>query len=260
MKKNCLALVFLIISTAASAQEKIIFKVDDATRTAIAYIPKTATTQQTPLVFAFHGHGGTAQNFFNKTHFEKLWPEAMIIYPQGLNTPGSLTDPEGKLPGWQNTQGKFDDRDLKFFDVMLSQLRTKYKINNRQIYATGHSNGGGFTYLLYAERGNVLAAVAPSAAVAGIGKINKFTPKAIMHIMGDNDPLVKSINQIRTIERLKDINKTTPEGQRTGKYTTSYKSTIGNFPVVTYIFKGGHNYPTGVETEIIKFFKENAKP
>lgn len=260
LKGTSVLLFMLLAFLRTNAQQQMQFKVGDSTRTALAYFPKNATTIASPVIFAFHGHGGTALNFYNKCHFEKLWPEAIIIFPQGLNTPGSLTDPEGKKTGWQNQTGKMNDRDLEFFDVMLSDLHKKYKINDQQIYATGHSNGGGFAYLLDAERGAVFAAVAPSAAVAGIGKANLLKPKPVMHIMGENDPLVKPAFQRLTIASLKRVNKSESEGEKTGEFTTAYKSTIGNYPVVTYIFPGGHTYPMGVVEEIVKFFKTNAKP
>ena len=96
----------------------------------------------------------------------ELWPEAVVVYMQGLSTPGRLTDPEGKKPGWQSAAGDQGDRDLKFFDALLATLKQEYKIDERRIYSTGHSNGGGFTYLLWSARPNMFAAVAPSAAVA----------------------------------------------------------------------------------------------
>src|SRR6185312_14576906 len=129
------------------------WKVGDTTRRAIIYVPGTAKSQPTPVVFVFHGHGGNMQNMFRSRGFDKLWPEAIIVCPQGLNTPGQLTDPEGKLPGWQKAVGDMGDRDLHFFDAMLRSLQRDYKVDSRRIYATGHSNGGGFSYLLWAARG-----------------------------------------------------------------------------------------------------------
>ena len=49
---------------------------------------------------------------------------------------------------------------------MLTTLKKDYRVDEKRIYATGHSNGGGFTYLLWAARGDVFAAVAPCAAAA----------------------------------------------------------------------------------------------
>ena len=88
-----------------------------------------------PVVFAFHGHGGSMQNAARSFGFHTLWPEAVVVYPQGLNTPDRLTDPEGKKPGWQSAAGDQGDRDLKFFDAVLKNLRQDYKVDSRRIYA-----------------------------------------------------------------------------------------------------------------------------
>ena len=63
------------------------------------------------------------------------------------------------------------------------------KVDEKRIYSTGHSNGGAFTYLLWAERGDVFAAMAPSAAVRR--KFDRLKPKPVMHLAGEKDALVK---------------------------------------------------------------------
>src|SRR5262245_9478766 len=138
--------------------------IGETTREALLYVPAAAKSTPAPVVFAFHGHGGTMQHAAAMFDYQHVWPEAIVVYMQGLNTPGRLTDPEGKRPGWQNLPGGQDDRDLKFFDAVLATLKSDYKVDESRIYATGHSNGGGFTYLLWRTRGDVFAAVAPSAA------------------------------------------------------------------------------------------------
>jgi polyhydroxybutyrate depolymerase len=77
---------------------------------------------------------------------------AIIVYPQGLKTP-SLVDPQGNTFGWQTSAGQPDlnDRDLKFFDAMLSTFKQQFTVDETRIYATGFSNGAIFTYLLWAE-------------------------------------------------------------------------------------------------------------
>ena len=85
--------------------------------------------------------------------------------------------------------GDYDDRDLKFFDAVLARLKQDYRVDAKRIYATGHSNGGGFSYLLWLTRGDVFAAVAPCAAVAKYAA--QLKPKPAMHIAGEKDPLVK---------------------------------------------------------------------
>jgi polyhydroxybutyrate depolymerase len=252
-----LLLVFGILLN-TSAQEVMHWKVNDTEREAMVYIPATAKTQATPVIFAFHGHGGTASNMFLSRRFEELWPEAIVICPQGLNTPGQLTDPQGNLPGWQRAPGDMNDRDLVFFDVMLKTMRQDYKVDDKRIYATGHSNGGGFTYLLWAQRVDVFAAVAPSAAVAG-RIANLLKPLPAMHLMGENDPLVKPEWQRAMCNKILQVNNCSTTGKPFAVNATLYSSSTGT-PVVLYVHPAGHVYPPEANAVVIKFFKSEVKP
>ena len=234
------------------------WNVDGVTRDALVHVPAAAKTTASPVVFAFHGHGGTMRHAAATFAYHKHWPEAIVVYMQGLNTPGILTDPQGKRPGWQKTLGDQDDRDLKFFDAVLATLKKDYKVDEQRIYATGHSNGGGFTYLLWAARGDVFAAVAPCAAAAKPEFKQHIKPKPVLHMAGENDPLVRFAWQQRTIDELRKINGC-GEGQPWGEHGTQYPSKSGT-PVVTYIHPGGHELPKDVPPVIVKFFKEHVRP
>lgn len=253
------------------------WNVEGDRREALLYAPAIARTTPCPVVFAFHGHGGTMKQAAAQYGYHRHWPEAIVVYMQGLNTPGALTDREGKKPGWQKAVGDQNDRDLKFLDAVLATLRKDYQVDEKRVYATGHSNGGGFTYLLWAARGDVFAAVAPCAAAALIGeppddlpsalaplveKAQKSTknlkPKPVLHMAGENDPLVRFDWQKRTIDGLLKLNGC-DEGKPWGEHCTLYPSKSGT-PVVTYIHAGRHELPRDVPSVIVKFFKEHAKP
>lgn len=232
--------------------------VDGLEREYLIHTPQDVS-QPVPVVFGFHGHGGNAYNAARTFHLEKLWPEAVVIYMQGIPTPGKLTDPEGKRNGWQHSPGAQDDRDLRFFDEVLKAVKNELPVDQRRVYSTGHSNGGGFTYLLWSERANILAAVAPSAAGAGKYR-STLTPKPVMHIAGEKDTLVKYRWQELTMEGLKRLNKCNSEGKKLGKYTTFFESEIGT-PVVTLIHPGTHKYPRDeAPPAIIQFFKQYQLP
>src|SRR5271170_6263017 len=79
--------------------------VDGVKREALVYAALKKTEGKVPLVFDFHGHGGTAKHAAQTHHFHETWPEAVVVCMQGLNTPGRLTDPEGKKSGWQAGPG-----------------------------------------------------------------------------------------------------------------------------------------------------------
>jgi polyhydroxybutyrate depolymerase len=231
--------------------------VDGVTREALVCLPANATTQPTPVIFAFHGHGGTARNAARNWAYQTLWPDALVVYPQGLDTPGRLTDPAGAKPGWQAAAGDQGDRDLKFFDAMLASLRKDFRVDDRRIYSTGHSNGGGFTYLLWAERGEVFAAVAPSSAV-GAKSLPKLKPKPVFHVAGESDPLVKFAWQRQMLTALLRLNQCEPTPPLKPGLVT-HASRIGA-PVVTFIHIGGHEFPPEAPPLIVAFFKEHAKP
>lgn len=232
------------------------WKIDGSGREALVYIPTAAKTTPSPIVFAFHGHGGTLRHAAAKFRYHELWPEAIVVYMQGLNTPGALTDPEGKKTGWQRTVGDQGDRDLKFFDAVLATLKKDYRVDDKRMYATGHSNGGAFTYLLWMARGDLFAAVAPCAA-ATRRPAQTLKPKPVLHMAGENDPLVRFAWQEMTIDALRKLNGC-EEGKPWGKNCTLYPSKTGT-PVVTYIHPGAHEMPDDVPTIIVKFFKEHRK-
>ena len=234
------------------------WSVDNTDRQAMVYIPASAKTTATPVIFVFHGHGGNMTNMFRSHSFDKLWPEAIIVCPQGLNTPGQLTDPAGNLPGWQKAPGDMSDRDLHFFDAMLQTFRQDNKLDDKRIYATGHSNGGGFTYVLWAARGDVFAAVAPSSAAA-LRLAYLLKPKPAMHIMGESDPLVKPEWQHAMCNRVMKLNSCSTTGQSFATDATLYPSTTGN-PFVLYLHPGGHVYPEAADAVVISFFKSIVKP
>lgn len=254
-------LLALLLSSFLAAAEPPVEKewtVEDVKRTAFVHVPATATTAETPVIFAFHGHGGTAKNVAAKWAYHTLWPEAIVVYPQGLPT-ATKNDPEGKRPGWQPGVGVEKDRDLKFFDAMLAGLNKDYKVDAKRIYCTGHSNGGGFTYNLWSARGDVFAAVAPSASG---GRLKDLKPLPALHVAGEKDVTVPFENQQKTMEALKKLNGCDEKGEPWAKagtlVGTLYPSKVGT-PVVTVIYPGTHQFPAEAPGLIVKFFKEHAK-
>ena len=102
-----LTLCCFAVQTVASeppATVKRVWTIDGVERTALVYAPRNASKAACPLLFAFHGHGGTAISAARKFGYQSLWPEAICVYMQGLPTPGALTDPLGTKAGWQSAR------------------------------------------------------------------------------------------------------------------------------------------------------------
>jgi polyhydroxybutyrate depolymerase len=229
-------------------------EVDGVKRSLLVYAPEAAKTSPAPVVFAFHGHGGSAQGAVRMFGMNRHWPEALSVYMQGLNTPGRLTDPEGKKPGWQSRVGMQEDRDLHFFDAVIARLKAEFKVDEQRLFACGHSNGGSFTYLLWAERGELLAGVGPSGSAAAENR-PKLKPKPAMHVAGQNDPLVKYEWQEATIAFVKQLNGCTGEGAAWAPNAQRWDSPGGK-PFVAYVHPGGHEFPPDAAPLLARFFRE----
>jgi polyhydroxybutyrate depolymerase len=241
---------------AASEPERREWTVDGVVREALVYVPPQAKSNAVPVVFVFHGHGGTMRHIAGALPVHTLWPEALVVYMQGLPTPGRLTDPEGLKSGWQNVSGTQGDRDLKFFDAVLDSLRTEYRIDEKHVFATGHSNGGGFTYLLWAMRPYAFDAFAPCAALSL--HLDRLTPKPVLHVAGEKDGLVKFAWQRRTLDVIRKINRCSDGGRPWGTNATIYASSAGA-PVVELIHPGGHELPPDAASSIVRFFKDRVR-
>ena len=226
--------------------------VDGVPRTALVYAPSGVAPGPVPLVFVFHGHGGGSRAAVGAFGVNRLWPEAISVYPQGVPIP-SITDAEGVRTGWQHNVGDVGDRDLHFFDALLERLKKDYPVDPKRIYCTGHSNGGGFTYLLWLARPTVFAAVAPCSSAAKFSK--DLTPKPAMISGGKDDPLVKFEWQELEAAALTQVNGCEAEGKPwEGGQGTLYPSK-GGTPLVTYFYEGGHGMSKEEPGLIVQFFQ-----
>lgn len=237
--------------------ERLELNVDGVTREALVHAPGSAKTTPTAVVFAFHGHSGRAAKVAKEYAFEREWPEAIVVYLQGLNTPGRFIDKEGKETGWQMQPGDQGDRDLKFFDAMLVKLKKEYQVDSQRVFALGHSGGGYFTYLLWATRGDVLAGVAPMSCHAA-ENLPMLKSKAALLLAGEKDERVKYEWVRGTMDAVRRLNSCSSEGTGFGKNCTLYASATGT-PVVELVHPGGHEVPKGAMASIARFFKEQVR-
>lgn len=231
--------------------------VDGVEREALVVLPSISSKAKSPVIFAFHGHGGNMHFAARGMDFQNSWLEAIVVYPQGLPTPGIVMDFEGKKPGWQREAGQENDRDLKFVDTILATLRQKYSIDETRVYATGFSNGGLFTYLLLSQRPNVFAAFAPGGS-ALMRSVQLTKPRPVFHYGGEKDQLARFSRQQETIEQLRKFNGCAAQGEPCGPNCTIYPSAKGA-PVATFIHPFGHIYPPEVTPLIVKFFQGNPR-
>ena len=177
------------------------------------------------------------------------WPAAIVVYFQGLERRRGLL-------GWQ-VESDDGNRDLKLVDAALASLREQYNVDDNRIYATGFSNGGMFTYLLWAERPEVFAAYAPVAARLR-PSVRPEQPSPVLHVAGKRDRVVSFEDQQAAIEVAIEVNGVADETARCGEGCTVYGSAT-RAPVVTWIHRGAHTYPRGTVEAITSFFRDHSR-
>lgn len=86
------------------------------------------------LVFSFHGRSSSsgAQETLTKLSESSNNPHAIVVYPDGINAE------------WQGDPNAKTD-DVGFTLDMINSLQGQYCVDTNQIYASGMSNGGGFS-------------------------------------------------------------------------------------------------------------------
>jgi polyhydroxybutyrate depolymerase len=113
-----------------------------------------------PLVLNFHGHGSIAREQEWMTGFSALADHVgfIVVYPQGAVPPGGTF-------GWASGGPKRPDtNDVLFVSDLLNHLQSQLCVDPDRIYATGFSNGGGFTAVLACR---MASRIASFASVAG---------------------------------------------------------------------------------------------
>lgn len=141
---------------------------DGKTRNYLVHLPTAYydNSNKLPLVLGFHGGGGSPENFQDQSNLNtKADAEGFIIvYPEALPNPGTL-----QVKSWnagkccaQNALTLNVD-DVGFVSKLIDELITKYRVDSKKVYATGHSNGAMLCYRLANELSTKIAAIAPNA-------------------------------------------------------------------------------------------------
>jgi len=245
----------MVSGAGAEPRETIRLMVDGVEREALASLPADPNIGKHPLIFAFHGHGGMAAIAAAKFECQVYWPEAIVIYPQGLKTPGGIVDPEGKRSGWQKNLGDMGDRDLRFFDALLEHLTRSYSIDPSKVFVLGHSNGGLFAYEIWEARPEAVAGIAAIAAIIPTSAKRKaFVPRPVFHVAGKNDPLVLYAWQAETMRFVHGLNRCGGAAMDFAEGQRIFDSPLGA-PLGVFVHGGGHEVPEGAIARIIHFFR-----
>ena len=147
--------------------------VDDTPREFILYVPSGYDPNRpTPVVVMCHGSNQHPNNMYENTGWVNKAEQENII----IVFPGSWKYPLVSEPGvhekW-NTPGTAADvppgtelkDDVKFMRVIIDDLNATFNVDEKRIFASGLSNGGGFVITrLLIEMNDVFAAFGTAGA------------------------------------------------------------------------------------------------
>lgn len=221
-------------------------------RRAYVFPGSASTSKPRPLVFVFHGFGGSGINAMNAYRIHTAWPEAIVVYPTGLEVRNARLKQLAR--GWQDAPDSEGGRDLLFVDEMIRQIEARYNVDKKRVFACGMSNGGLFTFLLLHSRPSSFRAFATVAAAGGSWLARSKTPKPILMMIGKKDPLIPLAGFELTREFLVKLNRCDTQPTKWQGVYDDYKSKSGN-DVISYTHKGGHRWPEGATEAVVKFFK-----
>lgn len=253
--KNIIIILLLIINVKIFSQVEKFYTIDNVERKALFFEPKIKS-EKTPVVFVFHGHGGNAKHASKSLDFHTQYPEALVIYMQGIpGVTNSIVDKDGKYNGWQINPGELNDRDIKFFDEVFSQIQKNYTINKDKIFAVGHSNGSRFVNVLWKMRGENFAAFITVAGPGGIW-LQGAPQKSVWISFGKNDKIVNyKMQKLVSKKYLKVFDADENSGKTKGEIT-SYR-TSKNKEIIIEDRDAGHEFPQNSIPEMIEFLKRN---
>jgi poly(3-hydroxybutyrate) depolymerase len=132
------------------------------------------------LVFALHGTGGDYRSWTEAGRYilpDSMKEESILVYPNALEKA------EGEVTQWNF------EKDLIFMDDLYDDLEANLCFDTRKVFATGHSDGGGFTSYLGCKWGNILRAIAPSSGGL-LDHDNCIGQVAVIQIHGSSDTIV----------------------------------------------------------------------
>lgn len=170
-------------------------EIDGFTRYWYEYVPERVKTgsKPVPLVVNMHGRGGSAESFMDisglscvaeERDFIAVFPESSIYQQR----PGGIRN----VLHWN---GVYKDKiidDADFILKMIDDVKSRYAIDERRIYACGQSSGGMMTSEMALRAPNVFAAVSPWSAIKSPDhavplpeKIDPAVP--YLFLFGEND-------------------------------------------------------------------------
>ena len=152
--------------------------------------------QRVPLLVALHGRGGSAKGFENHSGFDAL-AEAnkfLVVYPDGTVRRTSRAGASG-MPAAVAARLKdaLDNvNDVGFISMLIDKIKSEYNVDQKRVFAAGHSNGAMMGLRLACQLSNKIVAVGVQSGTLFVNKCPYKKPVAVLEIHGTADHSCRS--------------------------------------------------------------------
>ena len=157
-------------------------------RTVYITAPENLSSEQSyPVVFAFHGAGGSGNQFLNNPSLNQLITagEFIGVYPNGHANEGV----NGRF--WNLGTEPTTADDVEFVNLIMERLASYSELDLSNVFGMGFSNGAGMINLLGKSTSHFVA-IAPLFSQQSIstGELTPLRSLSVIQINGEVDPLI----------------------------------------------------------------------
>lgn len=245
------ALLVAGFSGPALADRQIIkIEIDNVERSALVFSPSNPGTSKLPLVFVFHGRGDDSGKFARAVKLHKDWKNAVVVYPRGLTI-----DTRPPMRGWQGRTGQYDDRDLKFTDLLFQRITTIFPVDPQKTYVAGFSNGGHFTFLLLKERPDRFVAYAVIGALQPDFQ-SDAAPRPFILLFGREEGPQFQEQWVNTVKAMARHSQASGEESDYEDCCTLLYPKPGGAAMVYGLYNAGHIWPYRGNENLMRFFTQ----
>jgi polyhydroxybutyrate depolymerase len=150
--------------------------------------PKYTPGTPVPLLFGFHGLGGSAQLFREQSQLDIFTNDANIIsvFPSGYgNTAGAQNSwNAGTCCGISQSS---QQNDVRLTLAIFLSIKSQYEIDPSNVWAIGYSNGGMMSYAIACYLSDQITAVGIGAGALMTDTCTPPNPVSLIHIHGGLD-------------------------------------------------------------------------
>ncbi|MGQ0511486.1 MAG: alpha/beta hydrolase family esterase [Betaproteobacteria bacterium] len=162
------------------------------------HVPANAEAKSPlPVVVMLHGGGGTGKGAARETGWAEKADEAgfLAVFPDAMPSDPSRPSQFRLNPQlWNDGSDRFyrgqkAPDDVAFLEAMLDDLAARHRVDPRQIYVTGFSNGASMSFRVGVALAHRIAAIAPVAGALWLEPPALKHPVPMLYITGTADPL-----------------------------------------------------------------------